>query len=279
MILRKWILLSVLFSNIVGCGGPWSSGDRVLVSKCAYDTGITDPHRYDVVVFKYPGRHDNDGPIEKNTPKNYIKRLLGLPGELIAIFFGRVFRWLPGENDPPAYDDRKDGKVDPRQLFRSEYTHTNDELTRFWFEEGKDKATGTERRFEILRKPPHVMMALRRIVNDNDYQAKDLKGKLDRWNPAPTKDWKADQGTGFVHDGKSAGQVDWLRYQHLVRPHDGPIAGGIEVKPRLITDTMAYNSFQLRQGHRTTIHPHWVGDLMIECNVEVVEAKGNSASS
>ena len=33
------------------------------------------PERYDVVVFKYPR-----APIEKNTPKNYIKRLLGLAG-------------------------------------------------------------------------------------------------------------------------------------------------------------------------------------------------------
>src|ERR1043165_2864675 len=163
--LRKWILMSVLFSILVGCGGPWSSGDRVLVSKCAYDAGIGSPHRYDVVVFKYPL-----GPMDNNTPKNYIKRLLGLPGELIAIFFGRLYRWVPGPNDSPPFDDINGGKVNPDHLHLHAWMHKDEPPVHDWFEEGRDARTGKERRFEILRKPPHVMMALRRIVYDNDYQ-------------------------------------------------------------------------------------------------------------
>src|ERR1019366_5199154 len=61
--------------------------------------GVTHPNRYDVVVFKYP-----NGPVERNTPKNYIKRLMGLPGELLAIFFGRIYRWNPN-GAPPPFDD------------------------------------------------------------------------------------------------------------------------------------------------------------------------------
>jgi len=65
-------LLIPLLLLLAGCDG---SGDRVLVAKFVYDSHIAPPERYNVVVFKYPDR-----PIENGTPKNYIKRLLGLPG-------------------------------------------------------------------------------------------------------------------------------------------------------------------------------------------------------
>ena len=45
-----------------------------------------------------------DTPMDDNTPKNYIKRLLGLPGELIAIFFGRLYHWTPKNNEAPDED-------------------------------------------------------------------------------------------------------------------------------------------------------------------------------
>jgi len=54
------------------------SGDRVFVLK--YLDGIHEPKRWDVVVFKNPG-----------TRETYIKRLLGKPGEQIALVDGDVF--------------------------------------------------------------------------------------------------------------------------------------------------------------------------------------------
>jgi hypothetical protein len=181
MSLRKWILLSVVFSMLVGCGGPWSSGDRVLVHKGAYDTGLDEPHRYDVVVFKYP-----EAPVKRGTPTNYIKRLLGLPGELLAIFFGRVFHQRPAQ---PPFDD---SRANANDLWDRKYMHQSDDATVKAFERGE---------FEILRKPPHVMLAMRRIVFDNDHQATDLKGKLDRWKPNAGSGWAEDKETGFTHEG------------------------------------------------------------------------------
>ena len=265
MSLRKWILLSVVFAMLAGCNNQWSSGDRVLVSKVAYDAGITEPRRYDVVVFKYPR-----GPVDHNTPKNYIKRLLGLPGELLAIFFGRVYRWAPQPGDPPPFNDLKADGSNANELFEHTFTHPNDDRSKKWFETGDDTNDGKERGFEILRKPPHVMLAMRRVVYDNDYQARDLKGKLDRWTPNSKSAWKNDAATGFVNDGKSGDKIDWLRYQHLLRP-EGAFAGGIEVKPSLITDVMDYNSFQPRMSNDA---PHWVGDLMVECTLDVDEPTG-----
>ena len=92
-----WLMLAM------GCNqGPWNSGDRVLVSKFLYDTEVSKPQRYDVVVFKYPVR-----PIEKGVPKNYIKRLMGLPGQLIAILFGRLF-FLDPEGEAPLFPEPQD---------------------------------------------------------------------------------------------------------------------------------------------------------------------------
>ena len=58
---------------------PSYSGDRIIVNKFAYD--VSDPQRWDVVVFKYP----------EDAKTNYIKRLVGLPNERFQIRHGDVF--------------------------------------------------------------------------------------------------------------------------------------------------------------------------------------------
>ena len=59
------------------------SGDRILVLKWPYEIGgdWLGPQRWDVVVFKNP----QDGEM------NYIKRLLGLPGEVFHIINGDLY--------------------------------------------------------------------------------------------------------------------------------------------------------------------------------------------
>lgn len=66
---------------------PTRWGDRIFVFKYLYS--IFDPARFDVVVFKNP----------RDPTVNYIKRLLGLPGEMVAIIDGDVFVRTPGPND------------------------------------------------------------------------------------------------------------------------------------------------------------------------------------
>lgn len=63
---------------------PSFNGDRILVSKFAYD--FADPARWDVVVFKYP----------EDAKTNYIKRLVGLPGETVSISAGDIWTNRPG---------------------------------------------------------------------------------------------------------------------------------------------------------------------------------------
>ncbi len=56
-----------------------SAGDRILVLKWAL--GFRDPERWDAVVFKYP----------EQPRENFIKRLVGLPGEDVWLVDGDVF--------------------------------------------------------------------------------------------------------------------------------------------------------------------------------------------
>lgn len=74
------------------------AGDRLFVLK--YLEGVYEPSRWEVVVFKAPH-------VE---PQNYIKRLIGLPGEQIALVDGDVFYAPPGEHassaGPAAWAER-----------------------------------------------------------------------------------------------------------------------------------------------------------------------------
>lgn len=69
-------------------GVPRRSGDRILVLK--YLRGFFDPQRFDCVVFKCP----------QEPQVNYIKRLIGLPGEQVALVDGDVFVRTPTPSDP-----------------------------------------------------------------------------------------------------------------------------------------------------------------------------------
>ena len=59
---------------------PNCDDDRILVSKFAYD--VADVKKWDVVVFKYPSDGD----------RNYIKRLIALPGETLVLEDGQLRR-------------------------------------------------------------------------------------------------------------------------------------------------------------------------------------------
>jgi signal peptidase I len=68
-----------------------TEGDIILVNKFLYGAKIpftdlllpkiTDPHRGDCIVFIYP----------KNPKKDFIKRLVGLPGEVVEIRKGTIY--------------------------------------------------------------------------------------------------------------------------------------------------------------------------------------------
>jgi signal peptidase I len=237
----------------------WRSGDRVLVGKFVYDLLERPPDRLDVVVFRFPGDRDFplSGPVKKHVPMNYIKRLDGLEGETVAVHRGKL--WVLSPEKSPRWDDFEKAKGDLgklAQLWRREFMHHNDPQSLELFNQGK---------YAIVRKKPENLLSMRRIVYDNDHQARDLLGdKADqhkRWAPADNG-WSAGGATAFKSEGGEG--TSWLRYRHLLRNREG--------KPQLITDFMGYNTWQ--GGSHRAPSENWASDLMLECEVKVEKPDG-----
>jgi signal peptidase I len=302
---RRTVWLALFLSFLAGCGGSWSSGDRVLVTKSLYDIGAMPPRRFDVVVFRCPQENqDRGGPLD-----NFIKRLLGLAGETLAIFFGQIFittdLQYPDDLDPNMQQFSPES-ADRLDLWRSEYMYKDStrsqELFKFGPEVAAQKwglpATRKLKGFKVLRKPPEVMLALRRIVDDNDFPAKDLVAANfpPRWASQQGGSWKTGSDHSFHIDSRG-NDIDWLHYQHILRPSDWP--SGVEgqdqaeliaaakayvqqhkandkeatFRPQLITDFMGYNSYE--EGHaKHDTGCNWVGDLMLDFNLKVDRAEG-----
>ncbi len=204
------------------------SGDRILVSKFAYEVG--EPERFDVIVFKYPG----------NAKQNYIKRLIGLPEESLRIWHGDI------------------------------YVQSK----------ARDKVGTAE---QIARKPPAKVKSMLQLVHDTRHVPALLRqaGWPSRW-----QDWSAgpnDQQTWRVSEDHHQFTVDgnadrelWLRYRHLLPAYEtweeADTGETLSIPPlALITDYYAYNDTD------QSVSPdgmHWVGDLALECDVEVQSDKG-----
>jgi signal peptidase I len=119
--------------------------------------------------------------------------------------------------------------------------------------------------FRILRKPPDKLLAMRRIVYDNDHPAHDLAGRTPpRWAPAEhSSGWRATDAGVLQNDG-AGDAIDWLRYRHLLRENS---------RPELITDFVGYNS-KSHDGRHVVEPRNWVGDLMLECDVAIDKMQG-----
>jgi signal peptidase I len=251
-----------------------NSGDRVLVSKSPFH----QYQRWDVVVFKYPY-----APQQNYIPQNYIKRLIGLPGETIAIHDGDLFVAdaaidYAEQAQPPNYreawqkyyfnqpwPDHLKFPVSPGV----DYTYANASAAQEAFRAGQ---------FKILRKPPAQILSMKRIVYDNDHQSDSLAGVVPpRWQGEAT--WTvndAKQPTVFRQNADAAND-SWLRYrQYAVEHGPGRAEPQSPFTPEYITNVLGYNMAELRTPppNHTDDNQHWVGDLILECNVDVTTAQG-----
>lgn len=84
VVLFLGIHFSVLNTEIIsGSMQPTLAiGDWVLISKLAYSFGGS-PHRGDIIVFVPPASLDSEN--------DYIKRIIGLPGEVVELKSGKVY--------------------------------------------------------------------------------------------------------------------------------------------------------------------------------------------
>jgi signal peptidase I len=238
------------------------SGDRIIVAKFAYDLG--EPQRWDVIVFKFPG----------NAVQNYIKRLVGLPGERVLITGGNVY--VRGLNEPE--EALRIARKPPHKLNALlQLVHDTDyipaELT----------AVGWPLRWS-------------------------------EWTRDGSRDiaWKAeDGGKAYATSGQHDHDA-WLRYRHLIPRHEDwrqielreQLPAGVESREgKLISDFYAYNARSYvpqgrpftnylqrgtydpsaydpqapgpgREPDESQLGQHWVDDLAVECLAEVTGDEG-----
>jgi len=100
-------------------------GDHLLVNKFIFAPGKTLPFlpqreikRGDIIVFKYPGNHydarKDDRPDNKPIVTNYVKRVIGLPGDRIRIDGRNITvngKALPEHRIEVVADDKPDSKA------------------------------------------------------------------------------------------------------------------------------------------------------------------------
>jgi signal peptidase I len=239
------------------------NGDRVLVLKALYH--LRPPNWGEVVVFKYP-----EFPQKGHQAQNYIKRLWASGGQTLAIHRTKIFI-AKGGIDYSAYPLPED----PNDLWRGnpdhgpDYRYTNASEARTAFEASKAAGFAPGSVFELARKSDDMVLEMRRLVYDNDHQAKSLvkAGAPPRWaERSGSTTWttdKADEPRVFTHGGDS---TSFITYQHLI---ENLWANPPQAKPDRITNFMGYNTSNMHPLKSPDPGDYWTGDLMLECRAKV----------
>jgi len=84
-------------------------GDHILVNKFIYR--FRDPRVEEIIVFKAPPQASDDG-----TEKDFIKRLVGLPGDTIEIREGHLYRNGTQVDEPYLLDSEIDYSMRPTKV-------------------------------------------------------------------------------------------------------------------------------------------------------------------
>ena len=225
------------FSNASAYQAPPFKGDRILVNKSQYE--LEEPQRFDVVVFKYP----------EDSKTNFIKRLVGLPGETIRIHNGNVYRVnadgreeILRKDDPekqqliqiPVYDDGRP----PRDLIAAGWPNR-------W--------AGVERT---------AQPGLNDVAGWSEMENGWLLDEVNR-----TYSLSAAQARG--------GQKFWLRYRHFVPDYQtwARFQNGdpLEPFPQLIGDYCGYNTVSYNIEPADPEEVFWVGDLTLSGQAKIGE--------
>ena len=228
------------------------SGDRIIVSKFAYD--IAEPNRWDVIVFRYPD----------NAKQNYIKRLTGLPNEHLLIESGDLHVWNPPEDAPETLpDDRSQFSIvrkPPRKLLSM---------------------------LQLVDDTNYLAPELVEVgwpLRWNEWSA---TSDQQTWTPD-----LASGSPVYPYTIAKTPDLNWLHYRHLVpRRMEWPEISAGQLPERminplgeLISDYYEYNDsipneITPTEGPETPeaiAHRgiHWVGDLVLDADIKVDSDEG-----
>jgi signal peptidase I len=221
------------------------SGDRIIVSKFAYE--FAEPKRWDVIVFKFPeGAH-----------QNYIKRLIGLPGETVKIVGGNIYT--------------KTAEGTEYQIARK----PNDKLLSL---------------LQIVHDADHVAPQLAKCGWPARWQA---VGESESWKIAEQGQSlalaKASQESWARYHHFEPIEEHW---EMILKDEGAAALNDIEKakwQGRLISDFYAYNCARQINTKHSGAYPfygeesggsspasgqHWVDDLAIECTAQVKSSEG-----
>ncbi len=213
---------------------PSFKGDRILVMKFPYEfpflPGSAGPRRWDVVVFHYPEKPET----------NYIKRLVGLPGEDLRIVRGDI-------------QSRPGGTNQPFEIQRKPPIHQRAMQMLVYDDHHRPKA--------LVGKPEWA-----RWRTSGDGWKEDAPGTF-AFAPRPEAGaWSELRYSHLVPDPEQ-----WSALEKGNPLPRGP-------RPTLITDFYSYNTnispayYDLwLQMHEGWLQPNWVGDLTVSGRVDVAD--------
>ena len=210
-----------------------NSGDRILVNKFIYD--FQEPERFDVIVFKYPN----------NAKQNYIKRLIGLPGDNLIIENGDIYLTDPDGNGgwtPKRIARKPSSKVRQVLIDVDDTKYISGSLkTMNWpsrwaqWDGGAGWSQSTNQdSFLVSAKDQTEWLRYRHM--------------LPKW-----RDITNNNGQLPAEYNKPLSQL--------------PLGG-------LITDTMSYNNKVIGSYTPTGVGNHWVGDIGVEIWADIESSTG-----
>jgi signal peptidase I len=217
-------------------------GDRILVMKYLYL--LQNPRRWDVVVFKSPRTDNEDYSV------NYIKRLVGLPGERMFLAHGDLYVAPPSDKPREAWT-AEEFVVQPKTRW------AQDALWRIVFN-GDYVPIRLPRSYQDSRRPP-------RRQDDP------------AWQPP----WQQSSGSGWFHDdpSKNVTAREWLF-------DNRNSAGALSFNPAAnknassLTDWLAYDQSEGQGGTADTLLAPPIGasfsvaDLKLSFFVNGLEGDG-----
>jgi len=124
-----------------------------------------------------------------------------------------------------------------------------------------------------------LILAMRRIVYDNDHQAQDLVAKKVKPRWQDRGGWAGNDPVApkvFRHHADDE-QPHWLRYQHLLHDRGNLHQVGVmpDPPPQTIGNFMGYNTGERADtGGGRQSDSNWVGDLMLDTSLTVESPEG-----
>lgn len=221
---------------------PSFKGDRILVMKFLYDMpflpGASEPKRWDVVVFRYP----------EEPEVSYIKRLVGLPGETLRVWYGDILIKSPG---------RKKFELERRPL---EHQRAMQMMV-----------------YDDTHRPSAFAARAdwKRWASSKPGDWRESSGQTGHYSSEPAGDsWAELRYRHLVPDPLQWKEVE-ARENPSLAPHPTLITDFYSYNTNLNADNSDLSQDVSRDQEGAWLQPHWVGDLTVSGRLDMTDGAGS----